>query len=245
MDLRTSWNAISGGGDPLYFGPERESARIQARAAELDRLRQEPLIEIPHASPTFTGGEHDVWVTGDPASKVFKRTLQGAYGYILDEKILLDPRTFLNRRRLALRPALPSEYLLRWTILRGIFSLPTDYLGRACNGSEPSMAVSQPYVDQDENDQPDADDVEEFMIANHFEKVDAGIIENPENRNCTWYRQRDGILITDAFPRNFRKHKSEHALVPIDLVVTLMPAQGSILLAAPETPWLLIPTATL
>lgn len=103
------------------------------------------------------------------------------------------------------------------------------------------MVVAQPYIDQDENDQPDADDVEEFMTAYHFEKVSDDKIENPEIKNVTWYRQKDGILITDSFPRNFRKHKFEHALVPIDLVVNLVPQQGSSLLAVPEEPWTLIP----
>lgn len=93
-DLRAARDAITGGGDPVYFGPEREGARIAAREPELQRVRQERLVEAPAGASNFTGGEHDVWVIGDPAIEVFKRTLKGSFGYILDERVLFNPRTF-------------------------------------------------------------------------------------------------------------------------------------------------------
>ena len=179
-------------------------------------------------------------MVGDPATEVFKKIQEAIYGQFLDEKVLLNPRTFQNHRQLALRPALPSEYLLRWLILYDLFKLPTFYRGQLPGTSgDACLTVAQPYIDQDENDPPTLEDVTAFMEAYDFVKVPTEKIAVPEIQNVTWYRQRDGILITDAFPRNFRKHAGTHALVPIDLVVSLVPLGSSKLLPPADEPWVL------
>lgn len=94
---------------------------------------------------------------------------------------------FLNRPKLTLRCALPSEYLRRWAVLTDIFGLPTSSI--------------------------------------------------PEVAEVTWYRQRDGILITDAHSRNFRKDTTSGALVPVDLVVTTVPAGVPQVLPQPVREW--------
>lgn len=58
------------------------------------------------------GGEHTIFGS-EILGKVVKHTLPGFYGRIMDETKLLDPRTFQNKTRLAMRAALPSEYLRR------------------------------------------------------------------------------------------------------------------------------------
>jgi hypothetical protein len=80
------------------------------------------------------------------------------------------------------------------------------------------------------------EDVTAFFAAYGFNQVSAEIIVNPEIQNVTWYRQRDGILATDAHPRNFRKDTTG-VLIPIDLVITLVPAGISKLLPEPMRPW--------
>lgn len=187
--------------------------------------------------PTFVGGEHLVFEVENKTA-VLKHTLPGFYGRVVDEVKLLDPRTFLNRPKLTLRGALPSEYLRRWAVLTDIFGLPTTYQGRTGgNAAEPQMAVEQPYIEQDDVDPALIEDVTAFMEAHGFAKVDPASIAIPEVADVTWYRQRDGILITDAHARNFRKDTTSGALVPIDLVVTTVPAGVSQILPQPVSEW--------
>lgn len=173
-----------------------------------------------------------------PPTTVLKHTLPGFYGRVVDEVKLLDARTFLNRPKLTLRGALPSEYLRRWAVLTDIFGLPTSYQGKTGeDAAEPQMAVAQPYIEQDDDDPALIEDVTAFMEAHGFAKIDPVSIAIPEVAEVTWYRQRDGILITDAHARNFRKDTTSGALVPIDLVVTTVPAGASQLLPPPLAEW--------
>ena len=91
----------------------------------------------------------------------------------MDERNLLDPRTFQNKPKLTLRAGLPSEYLRRWAVLKDVFRLPTNYLGRA---GEEGMAVEQPFINQKENEQEEIDDVIQFMEAHGFAPVDEKLI---------------------------------------------------------------------
>jgi hypothetical protein len=191
----------------------------------------------PENLPNFTGGEHEVWIDNPPTT-VLKHTLPGFYGRTVDEVNLLDPRTFQNRPRLTLRGALPSEYLRRWAVLTDIFGLPTSYQGQTGSHREgPQMAVAQPYIEQADDDPATLEDISEFMEAHGFIKIDPTIIALPEVADVTWYRQRDGILITDAHARNFRKETTSGAIVPVDLVVTTIPKGVSKVLPEPLAEW--------
>ena len=229
---------LSGGNDSLYFGPERKNQLPAARENELKALSKEILAPPPPTeAPQFIGGEHIVF-TDDTRTVVFKHTVPGFYGRILDESVLLDPRTFQNKRKLAMRGALPSEYLRRWAVCRSVFGVITRYEGMVNPmAAEPQMAVSQPYIAQNDDDAPLTEDVIAFFEANGFSKVSPDIIVNPEIQDVTWYRQQGGILVTDAHPRNFRKDAATGILVAIDLVITLVPPGISKLLPEPERPW--------
>ena len=121
------------------------------------------------------------------------------YGRIMDETKLLDPRTFLNKPRLMMRAALPSEYLRRWAVMDDVFGMTTHYLGKVMGSDrEPQMAVEQPFIPEDENLPATLEDAAEFFAAHGFERVSDGHIINPEVHGVTWYRQRDGVLVTDA-----------------------------------------------
>jgi hypothetical protein len=155
----------------------------------------------------------------------------------MDEAMLLDSRTFLTKPRLTLRSALPSEYLRRWAVLTDIFGLPTSYLGTTGNSADgPQMIVSQPYIEQADDDQPTLDDVSAFMQAHGFSKIAPESVAMPEVADVTWYRQSDGILITDAHARNFRKALNG-TLVPVDLVVTLIQPGATKALPNPVSEW--------
>ncbi|TLD70029.1 hypothetical protein FEM03_14975 [Phragmitibacter flavus] len=170
---------------------------------------------------------------------MLKVTLPGYYGRTMDEDVLFDSRTFLNVSKLKLRDALPAEYLARWALLDHVFGLETEFEGIVRLGNaEPRMAISQAFIGVGQT-VPELEDVEALMMAMGFEKVDAKLIANPENQYCTWYRQRDGILITDAFPRNFRKDGATGAVMPVDLMVNVVPPGGSVLLADAIEPFIL------
>jgi hypothetical protein len=190
---------LSGGSHSFYFGPERKSQLPSARESELKQLSlDKEAPPPPQPSSHFLGGEHAVWTT-DPPDIVFKHTVPGFYGRILDETVLLDPRTFQNKRKLAMRGALPSEYLRRWAVCSTVFGVITKYEGVVNpKAAEPQMAVSQPYIVQDHDDVPVTEDVIAFFEANGFKPVSDEIIVNPEIHGVTWYRQHDGILATDA-----------------------------------------------
>lgn len=239
LDLLQARDAVTGGGNQIYFGPEREAARIEARGEEIGRLSQESVAALPSRPAGFEGGEHKVWVVGEPVSEVLKATHSGCFGSITDEKPLFDSRTLQNRRQLYIRRALPSEYLLRWAVLADVFLLPTIYKGTTFlpGLQEPSIVVAQPFVPQDDDDPPSLSEIFSFMQRYEFTQVDPGVLANPEVKDATWYRQRDGILITDALPRNFRKHNVARKVVPIDLVLTLVPTAGFHLLPQPLKPW--------
>ena len=155
---------LSGACYSLYFGPERKNQLATGRENELRRLASESKAPSPpEPASQFLGGEHEVWVD-IPPSTVFKHTLTGFYGRILDETVLLDPRTFQNRRKLAMRGALHSEYLRRWAVMESIFGLETHYKGVVDpSGAEPRMAVSQPYIDQIVDDPAMETDVTAFF----------------------------------------------------------------------------------
>jgi hypothetical protein len=182
------------------------------------------------------GGEHIIFGS-EALGMVVKHTLPGFYGRIMDETKLLDPRTFLNKPRLMMRAALPSEYLRRWAVMTDVFGMRTHYLGKVTGfDREPQMAVEQPFIPEDENLPATLEDVAEFFTAHGFERVDDAHIINPEVHGVTWYRQRDGILITDAHARNFRRDL-DGVIIPVDLVIALVPPGNSMLLPPAKKLW--------
>jgi hypothetical protein len=236
VDLFAAFQRIAGTGNFFYFGTKWEKSICDAHSGEVASLSGEhEAPPPPECSPNFTGGEHDVWI-GEPPATVIKHTLDGFYGRTIDEKELLDPHRWVTHSQLYLRNALPSEYFLRWHIAETVFGLPTNYLGR--NGlSPPKIAISQPFIDQDPEDQATETDVFNFMAAHGFEKVAAESIAVPEIANVTWYRQTDGILISDAHPRNFRKDENTGTLIPVDLMLTVVPKGTSKILPDPKKSW--------
>ena len=222
-------------GCEVHFGGQ-QSEFAAAREAQLAALKSEPQAVVPQGAPNFVGGEHQVFLKHPPL-EVFKQTLPGYYGRYLDERVLLDPRTFLNVRMLVMRSALPSEYLLRWCVMGDVFGLDTIYLGVVRQmAEEPEMAVGQPFIPESPDDPATLDDVAAFFAAHGFVRVESRLIINPEIQEVTWYRQRDGLLMTDAHARNFRKDLNG-LLIPIDLVISIVRPGASALLPPPDRVW--------
>lgn len=155
----------------------------------------------------------------------------------MDETKLLDPRTFQNKTRLMMRAALPSEYLRRWAVMDDVFGMTTHYLGKVTGSDrEPQMTVEQPFIPEDENLPATLEDAAAFFTAHGFERVSDEHIINPEVHGVTWYRQRDGVLVTDAHARNFRRDL-DGVLIPVDLVIALVPPGASALLPVAAKLW--------
>lgn len=221
------------------FGRYQNRTFPEELAQQVEAFSRLPSCELEQAIPIAAGGEHEVYRTAD-SMRVVKATLSGVFGRVMDEDVLLDPRTFLNQPRLKLRGALPCEYLARWVVLSSVFGLQTRFEGvyRTSLTAEPQLVISQPFIGEH---MPDLEDVENLMLAHGFTKVEASHVINPENQDVTWYRQRDGLLITDAFARNFRMDGQTGAVIPIDLMVNIVPPGVSKLLPRATEPFTLRP----
>lgn len=227
---------LAGGNAALCFGRSSQREFPAALERELRALREEPVAPAPQVPLFAEGGEHRVYGTLED-KELIKHTLPGTFGRIMDERSLLDPRTFLSRPKLIVRGALPSEYLRRWAIMADVFGMVTTYLRRVhLTDLAVQMAVTQVYIVEQADDPTTPTDIAEFFAVHGFERVKPELIVNPEVQHVTWYRQRHGILVTDAHARNFRKD-TEGVLFPIDLVIALVPAHASTLLPIPRGSW--------
>lgn len=227
---------IAGGDAAFCFGRDKQRTFPKDRSEQIARLQSLRRVDLREVPLLGTGGEHQVYAAkSESEDRIVKVTLPGVYGRTVDEDILLDSRTFLNVSKLKLRDARPSEYFLRWALLDEVFGLQTRLEGVVgTEGSEPQIVISQPFIGQD---MPTDEEVDAQMHLMGFEKVEARHVANPENIGCTWYRRLDGILITDAFPRNFRLELESGFVVPIDLMVNLVPPGLSTILPSAATPF--------
>jgi hypothetical protein len=121
-------------------------------------------------------------------------------------------------------------------VLHDVFGIATTYQGKVEQDGEPQLVVAQPYIVEAADDPATDGDATAFMQAHGFSRVDSCDIVNPEIKDVTWYRQRDGLLITDAHARNFRKDYNG-VIIPIDLIVTTLPAGTTKLLPPPHGVW--------
>jgi hypothetical protein len=230
---------FAGRSAPIHFG--RSSGGTLGFERENQITRAGDLSQFPPSAlgvDIVKGGEHEVYWSQE-ASLIHKVTFPDAFGYVIDEADGLSDRTFLNETKLQLRPALPSEYLIRWAILDAVFGMQTQFEGvlLRANG-EISLVISQRFVGETPGAMPTWEQMEEFMAGFEFTRVPPSSIRTKEIQDVTWYRQRDGVLITDVFPRNFRIDVSG-AVMPIDLVVNIVPPGASKLLPSATAPFTL------
>lgn len=236
LDLLDSAARLAGRDAQVCFGRHSKQPFYSARENEVIRLSAE-MEAPPSPSEIFgEGGEHRIFGSAT-LGRLVKHTLPGRFGQIMDEAKLLDPRTFQNKPRLKMRYALPSEYLRRWAVMTDVFGMRTEYIGKVTKeGGEPQMAIEQPFIVEDENLPATKDDLIEFFTKHGFDRVDDDHLVNPEVHGVTWYRQRDGILVTDAHARNFRRDM-DGVIIPVDLVIALVPPGASTLLPAATRLW--------
>lgn len=151
-------------------------------------------------------GEHDVW-REDFSDHVHKLTNQGEFGFVVDQEN--DNR----RNKLALRQALPSEYLLRLGTQNVAFGDAITLQGIQTS-RVPSILTAQPYVDQG---RPSQEDIHAFFTQCGFIRLPDEMMMQQYSSKPFWYRPSDSILIADANPENFSR-VTDDIIVPIDLI---------------------------
>ncbi len=166
------------------------------------------------------GGEHEVSLSADGRMAI-KETLPDGYGFVATEDTSNGSPTD-ELTGLRLRPALPSEYMLRQAIIRHVFGVPIKLLRVAKRPSgAPVIETEMPWIKGDTH--PEEADITKFMEDHGFVKVDDKQIADPQLKGITWYRAVDHLLATDAKPQNFKVNPENGDIVPLDLIVGVHP----------------------
>jgi hypothetical protein len=237
---------LTGEGSPFRFGGRADGSFGLERDRQVAALGLFPAFVGSIGELLAKGGEHIVHFSEDRSS-VLKFAHPDSYGFVIDEESLMDTKTRLMRPLLKHRPSLPSEYLFRWALLDSVFGLVTSFEGmRKVKGNNFSIVISQPFIGMEESDDdvPEWDEVVAFLTAFGFDPVDDVHVAYKEIKGAVWYRQKDGILISDVFPRNFKRDETG-AVFPIDVVVNIVPPGASQILPLATEPFTLPPAASL
>lgn len=166
--------SLAGEGPPFRYGWRADGSFGLERERQVEALSALPVFAGSMGEFLDDGGEHIVHFSQD-RSRVIKMAHPNSYGYVVDEESLMDTWTLMMRAQLKHRRALPSEYLFRWALLDAVFGLVTTFEGtRQIADGEPSLVISQPFigVEDRDDDVPEWDDVNEFLTAHGFLKVD-------------------------------------------------------------------------
>ncbi|MCB1226637.1 MAG: hypothetical protein KDK99_12555 [Verrucomicrobiales bacterium] len=139
---------------------------------------------------------------------VSKYTIHGQFGYVVDQQN--DNRS----NKLYLRPALPSEYLLRLGTQNVIFGDAITLQGIR-TGSPPSIITAQPYADEG---RPSQDEVNSFLQQCGFIRLPNAMMMSQFADKPFWWRPDDDVIAGDSNPENFSRIDDE-IIVPIDAIV--------------------------
>ena len=89
----------------------------------------------------------------------------------------------------------------------------------SATGNNLSIITTQTFI---KGEDPTVAEVHEFMKAAGFESVRRDLIRSETVGRNTWYRTKDGLLVLDAKPANFKKGENGN-LFPIDLPIRYLP----------------------
>jgi hypothetical protein len=229
---------LAGEGPPFRYGWRADGSFGLERERQVELLGSLPKFSASLGEALAKGGEHVVYFS-EERSTILKIALPGIFGYVVDEEMLMDDRTLQVRPKLKHRPSLPSEYLFRWAVLDQIFGLVTTFAGvKLDDKNQPSLVIQQPFIGSEEDDLPEWDEIAELLSAHDFSRIDDVHIADPQIKGAIWYRKKDGVLLSDVFPRNFRRTEGG-VIFPIDIVVNIVPPGASKILPAASEPFAL------
>jgi excinuclease UvrABC ATPase subunit len=190
-------------------GQKRERL-LDVQLAELRRVAADVTVPGEHIGGA---GEHEVY-HNDGSDRVWKSTNNRQFGYVVDQ-------TSDNKRnKLALRPALPSEYLLRLGSQNLVFGDRIVVEGFRV-GAVPQILTSQQEVD---HGRPTQEEVDAFMHQSGFVQLDTEMLTSTFFTKRFWYRASDSIVTADANPENFSR-VGKINIVPIDLIIHPYPRE--------------------
>lgn len=155
-------------------------------------FRVEPLtpIELPPGLGQTRGSEHEVWLS-EEGSRVVKATHPGEFGRKFGPEPFATLAEYLERVRLTV-----LEYGMDWRVL-------------GANGSGRTLRVvtSQPVL---AGRPPAFDDLRDFMRAD-------GFALHRTRFGDAWFRETDGILVSDAEPKN--AVETANGIIPFDFLI--------------------------
>lgn len=183
---------------PTRNGAEKE-ALIRLREARPD------IATAPDAGKQVGEGTEHL-VEHGPEGTVTKHTKN--FGYVL------HPTVGPFGGYAELREATPSEYLDRLDETNQRFGVESKVIGLTRTGDHVGFAVSQPAI---KGTEPTLPEVEAYMRAGGYEKVNPDLLEGTHIKDKTWYHGRDHVVVTDVKPDNFKKDEKGR-VVPIDLI---------------------------
>ena len=213
QSAREATRALLGGSPEASFGWDRDGGRRRRGDAERAYLRRLAKPETDKGEKKGSGGEHTVFHRSGE-DRVTKATHSGNYGQVLDQ---MGPE---QGYRLNLRPALPSEYLIRVGLANKIFGDGVRLVGYEHTPDGPSIVTTQPFL---EGPHPSKEQVDTTLRALGFEPLSERLYDT-KTLNKTkrpWYRARDGVMIVDAKRQNFVLHNGK--VLPVGLMIQIMP----------------------
>ncbi|HCN75803.1 MAG TPA: hypothetical protein DIT13_01250 [Verrucomicrobiales bacterium] len=198
--------ALAGSVQGESFGWHRRQKREGLLDDQLALLRHFARQDTAPGEPIGQGGEHEVWHT-ENGTHVSKFTIHNQFGYVVDQEN--DNRA----NKLRLRPALPSEYLMRLGTQNAVFGDAITLQGIRA-GSIPSIITAQPYADQG---RPSQADVDAFLWQSGFIRLPDEMMMGQFSHKPFWWRPAGSILVGDSNPENYSRI-SDDIIVPIDVI---------------------------
>ncbi len=197
------------GADQESFGWARRSKRERLFDDQLAILKRHASAPVDLGRHIGGGGEHEVFHR-EGSQVVTKVTNRSQFGYVVDQ----DSDNKSNK--FGLRPALPSEYLLRLGTQNLLFGDTISVEGiHQEKGKQAVIVTSQTEVDQG---RPTQGEVNAFMSQCGFVPLPVEMMLSQYANKPFWYRAADSVISADANPENFSR-VSDDIIVPIDLIV--------------------------
>ncbi len=195
------------------LGWDSHGGRGRKREAEIAYLNRYASAPSNKGIEVGSGGEHKVYIS-EGQDFVTKATHSGKYGQIFDQ---MGPD---EGYRFSLRPALPSEYLLRVGLANKVFGDDIRIIGYENTANGPSIVTSQSYLD---GPHPKQEEVDTYLRLNGFAPLDERLYDTKtiHKTKRPWYRDKDGVVVVDAKRQNFIM--SDGKVIPVDLMIQIMP----------------------
>jgi hypothetical protein len=144
--------------------------------------------------PTGGGGEHLTFSAIPPDEFIYKATWRGQFGFV---------PAWDEDDDLVLRPALPSEYLLRCGLANAVFGddiqlhcIAQDQVG---NSGIPSIITTQPFI---VGRPAEPREIKAYLRALGFLHLQ-GRDHLTSDLHDVWYRPDDQLMVCDAVSGNF------------------------------------------